>query len=127
MSGDEPSDVGVGALRCRPTKAAMLKSELSDVRPRAFRCQGTSLPISIPKESPSSSQALDDREDVALGVLEPCALGAASRRDAILRLQAGVVVLLEDDAFAQELAHLAFEVLDLPERLARQRRAGVRR
>ena len=39
MSSYEGSDTGLGAFRCRATKAPMLDSEPSDVGPRAFVCR----------------------------------------------------------------------------------------
>src|SRR5688572_30804839 len=75
---------------------------------------------------PLYRKALDEREDVALAVLEPGRPGAAVGDDAI-RVLAGHVVVLELHAACLELAHLALDVVDLPERLARLRGAGVGR
>src|SRR5687768_16744123 len=73
------------------------------------------------------SDALDDGEDVALAVLEPGGLRAAAGIDAVPALHPWHVVLLELHAAGLELSHLAFDIVDLPERLARLGRAGVRR
>src|SRR5262252_8338500 len=68
---------------------------------------------------------LDQREDVALGVVEPCDLGAARGDDTARAPVAGHVVVLECNTAACELGDLALYVVDLPECLARTRRAGI--
>src|SRR5437660_10310558 len=73
------------------------------------------------------SHVLNDREDVAFAVLEPRRLRAARGDDAARALLAGHVVVLEFDAARLQLGDLALDVADLPERLARLRRARVRR
>src|SRR6185437_12802929 len=73
-----------------------------------------------------SSHALDDREDVAFSILEPCRLRSAGGNDAARAPFARHVVVLELDATRLQLGHFTLDVIDLPERLARLRRAGVR-
>src|SRR5262245_20967696 len=73
------------------------------------------------------SMRLDQRHDVALGILEPRRLGVARRGNAVARLDLGCVVFLELHAAALELGNLALDVLDLPKRLACPRAAGVGR
>src|SRR5438046_2289063 len=70
--------------------------------------------------------ALHDREDVALGVLEPRGLGAATRRDAVLGLESGHVVLLERYAALFQPRDFGLDVIHLPERLTGLGRSGVR-
>src|SRR5262249_30190110 len=72
-------------------------------------------------------QRLDDSHDVAFAVLEPRGLRASGRHDAALALLTGHVVVLENDAALLELRHFAFDVLDIPERLACARRSRIRR
>src|SRR5262245_18376644 len=73
-----------------------------------------------------NSDALDQRHDVSFRVLEPRSLGAAGGQDAIL-VCLWHVVLLKLDAARLQLRDVVFDVLDLPERLARLGGAGVRR
>src|SRR5687768_2106001 len=115
------------------------RSRTSSTATAAARCRtppatsGTSPPTrkTSPRRSCASAprrllKALDEREDVALAVLEPGRPGAAVGDDAV-RVLAGHVVVLELHAARLELAHLALDVVDLPERLARLRGAGVGR
>src|SRR5204862_7959769 len=73
------------------------------------------------------SRVLNDREDVAFAVLEPRRLRTAGLDDAARTLLARHVVVLELNAARLQLGHLALDVVDLPERLARPRGARVRR
>jgi len=68
---------------------------------------------------------LDQRHDVSFAVLEPGGLGVAGAGDASSRLDLGRVVLLELHAAALELRNLVFDIVHLPERLARSGTAGV--
>src|SRR6266851_877331 len=71
------------------------------------------------------SGVLNDGEDVAFAVLEPRRLRAAGFDDAARALLARHVVVLELDPARLQPGHLALDIIDLPERLARQRGAGV--
>jgi hypothetical protein len=73
------------------------------------------------------SKPLADGEDVAFGVLEPGGLGAAGSEDAVLHLEAGDVVLLEDDASGLEFRDLGGDIGDAPEGGAGLRSACPRR
>src|SRR5688572_2662922 len=64
-------------------------------------------------------------EDVALAVLEPRRLSAPAGEDAVLGLHVRHVVFLELHAALLQLGDFALDVLDLPERLAGLRGAGV--
>src|SRR5688500_13976221 len=77
-------------------------------------------------ERSGQSDALDQRHDVSFGVLEPCCLGTARGRDAVL-VHLGHVVLLKVHPTRLQLRDFAFDIFDLPERLARLGRASVRR
>src|SRR4029453_7099119 len=70
---------------------------------------------------------LDQGHDVALGILEPRGPGVTRARDAVSSLELGRVVFLELHATALELGDFPFDVVDLPERLARPRAPGVGR
>src|SRR5439155_15038554 len=74
-----------------------------------------------------ASRVLNECHDVAFGVLEPRRLRAAGGDDAARTFLAGHVVVLEHDAAALQLGDLALDVVDVPERLARFRRAGIGR
>ena len=73
-----------------------------------------------------NSDTLDQRHDVSFSVLEPRSLGTAGSRDAVL-VHLRHVVLLEVHAPRLQVCDLPFDVIDLPERLARLGGAGVRR
>src|SRR5688572_3416743 len=65
------------------------------------------------------SEALDDRQDVAFGVLEPGGLRAARDDGAFgAALARHVVVVLEDNTALLQLDDLAVDIVDGPERLA---------
>src|SRR3990170_4159431 len=74
----------------------------------------------------TASEVLDQGHDVAFGILEPRSLRSAGGRDAVLVLPRHAV-LFKRHAARLQLRDFTFDVLDLPERLARLRRAGVRR
>src|SRR5262245_31272140 len=71
-----------------------------------------------------NSDALDQRHDVSFRVLEPRSLGATGGQDAIL-VCLWHVVLLKVHAPRFQLRDVTFDVLDLPECLARLGGAGV--
>src|SRR5215471_17388564 len=79
------------------------------------------------KRISARSDALHYRQSVAFRVFEPCGLGAAAGRDAVLGLQVRQIVLFEVHALALELSNLAFDVIDLPERLAGLGGSGIGR
>src|SRR5688572_24259578 len=81
----------------------------------------------MPARSAPASQALDQREDVAFAVLEPRGARTAGGDDIAVDLRIGEVVALEPDAARLQVGHLAFDVVDVPERLAGFRSAGVGR
>ena len=76
-------------------------------------------------DAPAASGAFDDREDVAFAVLEPRSLCATRREHATRTLLTGQVVIFEDDAACLQRGDFAFDVIDIPERLARLGRAGI--
>src|SRR5262245_64267382 len=71
-----------------------------------------------------NSDALDQRHDVSFRVLEPRSLGATGGQDAIL-VCLWHVVLLKVHAPRFQLRDVTFDVLDLPECLARLGGGGV--
>src|SRR5258705_5379574 len=72
------------------------------------------------------SRVLHDCENVAFTVLEPSGFRAARGHDTARTFLPGHVVVLELDAARLQLGHLALDVVDVPERLARARRPGIR-
>ena len=68
-----------------------------------------------------SPDVLDDGQDVAFRILEPCRLRAAGRDRARGAARAGHAVVLEDDAAGLELDDFAVDVVDLPEGLGFRR------
>src|SRR6476661_287111 len=71
--------------------------------------------------------ALYHRQNVAFGVLEPRALRAAARGDAVHGLEVRRVVFFEGHSSRFQLRDLALDILNLPERLARLGGTGVGR
>src|SRR5437763_12674078 len=65
---------------------------------------------------PRASRVLNERHDIAFGVLEPGRLRAAGGNDAARTLLAGHVVILEFHTAALQVRHLALDVVDVPER-----------
>src|SRR5262249_7005628 len=61
----------------------------------------------------------------ALGVLEPCGLRAAGRRNPILGLHARHVVLFEGHATSFQVGDFALDIVNLPESLACPGRSGI--
>src|SRR2546428_12437516 len=76
--------------------------------------------------TPRRLEALADRQDIPLAVLEPRRLRAAAGRDAVDRLDPRHVVFLEDDAARLQLRDFGRDVVDRPERGARLRGASAR-
>src|SRR5262249_38717809 len=88
-------------------------------RPRPRTCSRRSTRCGATRgRAAMASQVLDEREDVALGVLEPRGLGAAGGDDVAAFGGTGHVVVLERHAAALELGDLALDVFDAPEHLA---------
>src|SRR6185503_14982078 len=78
-----------------------------------------------PAGSSDTIHRLDQRQDVALGILEPGRLAAVGvRGDAVLGLQVRHVVFLEGHAALAQVGDLGLDVVDLPVGLARLVGAG---
>src|SRR5690348_5512365 len=73
----------------------------------------------------SLRQRLDQREDVALGIGEPRDLGTAGGDDTAWAPLAWHVEMRERNSAPREIRDFALDVVDLEERLARARCAGV--
>ena len=88
-------------------------------------------PLKAPDESgaramPRLARELGERRRVAVGVVDPGGPEAAGIEDAALvGLEPGLVLLLEDHAPRRELVHRLLEVFDEPAGERRRRLAGV--